>query len=80
MAETPCIDTLHLDGTPETLNLSERTLCSLKRNYDLHLLYVLTRTQGDRKDTARVLGGDPQAVTEKNRRDETGLGMGRLFA
>ena len=56
MAETPRIDTLHLDGTPETLNLSERTLCSLKRNYDLHLLYVLTRTQGDRKDTARVLG------------------------
>jgi hypothetical protein len=28
------------------------------RNYDLYLLYVLTRTRtrGDRKDTARVLG------------------------
>ena len=56
MAETPCLETLHLDGIPETVSLSERSLCSLKRNYDLHLLFVLDRTRGDRREAARILG------------------------
>jgi DNA-binding NtrC family response regulator len=56
MTETPYIETLHLDGKPETISLSERTLCSLKRNYDLHLLFVLGRTRGDRREASRILG------------------------
>jgi DNA-binding NtrC family response regulator len=46
----------HLGEAPAPADLFSRRLCSLKENDDLHVVYVLNQTQGDRKQAAEILG------------------------
>lgn len=42
-------------SSPPTSTLS-RSLCTMKEDMDRHVLFVLSRTRGDRKEAARILG------------------------
>jgi DNA-binding NtrC family response regulator len=46
----------HLGVTALPPSHFARQLCTLKENDDAHIAYVLSHTQGDRKEAARVLG------------------------
>ena len=39
-----------------SLSLSSRTLCTLKENDAAHVMFVLKSTDGNRRETARILG------------------------
>jgi DNA-binding NtrC family response regulator len=43
-------------GAPSPPSHSGRRLCTLKENDEAHVAYVLSRTRGDRKEAARILG------------------------
>ena len=46
----------HLGATPLPRSQGARHLCTLKENDEAHVAYVLNRTRGNRKETARILG------------------------
>jgi DNA-binding NtrC family response regulator len=46
----------HLGETVLPPSHLTRQLCTLKENDDAHVAYVLSQTQGDRKEAARILG------------------------
>ena len=46
----------HLGMMPLPPSPSSRQLCTLKENDDAHVAYVLSQTQGDRKEAALILG------------------------
>ncbi len=56
LADTATIVPHHLGEEIASPPLFARSLCSLKENYETHLLYVLNHTRGDRKQAARILG------------------------
>ncbi len=43
----------------------ERTLCTLKENDEIHTAYVLSSTDGDRKEAADILGVSLRQVQRK---------------
>ena len=55
----------HLKKAPtHAISFGQRR-CSLKENEETLVTYVLTQTQGDRKETARVLGVTVRQVQRK---------------
>ena len=56
MADTTTILPRHLGEEIASPPLFSRSLCSLKENYETHVLYVLNHTRGDRKQAAQILG------------------------
>jgi len=56
LADSDLICPQHLGITSLLLSPSSRQLCTLKENDEAHVVYVLTHTQGDRKEAARILG------------------------
>ncbi len=56
LADTKTITPLQLGEESPSTSLFSRSLCSLKENYEIHVLYVLNHTGGDRKQTAQILG------------------------
>ena len=56
MCQSNAVAPQDLGDAPQAASVFERTLCSLKRNYDTHIVYVLTHTKGNRKAAAEILG------------------------
>ena len=56
LADAALICPQHLGGAPSPPSHGGRQLCTLKENDEAHVAYVLSRTRGDRKETARILG------------------------
>jgi DNA-binding NtrC family response regulator len=56
MCQSDTVVPQDLGDAPLAASLFERTLCSLKQNYDTHIVYVLTHTKGNRKAAAEILG------------------------
>ena len=56
LADTTTILPRHLGEEIAAAPLYARSLCSLKENYETHVLYVLHHTRGDRKQAAQILG------------------------
>jgi DNA-binding NtrC family response regulator len=57
----------HLDGRPSepgSVSLS-RSLCSFKEDAEAHMAYVLTRTRGDRRAAADILGVSVRQVQRR---------------
>ncbi len=64
-AETDCIQSRDIGGEPPSVTPFSQTLCSLKENTDKHILYILSHTQGDRKQAADILGVTVRQVQRK---------------
>jgi DNA-binding NtrC family response regulator len=57
LADDEWIQPRHLDPSrPAAVDRFSRTLCSLKEDRNKHVAFVLTHTQGDRNEAARILG------------------------
>ncbi len=56
LADSTTIMPRHLGEEISSPPLFSRSLCSLKENYETHVLYVLNHTHGDRKQAAQILG------------------------
>lgn len=56
LADTATVMPRHLGEEIAAPPLYARNLCSLKENYETHVLYVLNHTRGDRKQAAQILG------------------------
>ena len=56
MCQSRTVTPQDLGDAPRATPVFERTLCSLKKNYDTHIVYVLTHTKGNRKAAADILG------------------------
>ena len=56
IADSPFILPQHLGVKAPLAPSLSRTLCTLKENDNAHVAYVLSRTGGDRKETAKILG------------------------
>jgi len=56
LADTTTIVPRHLGEEIASPQLFSRSLCSLKENYEAHVIYVLNHTRGDRKQAAQILG------------------------
>jgi DNA-binding NtrC family response regulator len=56
LADTATILPRHMGEEIASPPLFSRSLCSLKENYETHVIYVLNHTRGDRKQAAQILG------------------------
>jgi DNA-binding NtrC family response regulator len=56
LADTTTILPRHMGEELASPPLFSRSLCSLKENYEIQVVYVLNHTRGDRKQAAQILG------------------------
>jgi two-component system, NtrC family, response regulator AtoC len=63
--ETDQVLSRTLGGIPKPASLFDRQLCTLKENADTHLVYVLKKTNGDRRRAADILGISVRQVQRK---------------
>lgn len=55
-SDSPVITPRHLGENCPAAPPSARSLCTLKKNDEMHVLFVLEHTGGDRKQAAKILG------------------------
>jgi DNA-binding NtrC family response regulator len=65
MSKGDVIRPWHLRESADTNVAHNRTLCTLKENDAAHVAFVLQQTEGDRKETARILGVTVRQVQRK---------------
>jgi DNA-binding NtrC family response regulator len=65
LADSTLILPQHLEREPADTLSFRRKLCSLRENEEIHVAYVLTQTQGDRREAAKILGVTVRQVQRK---------------